>query len=104
MPRSSSGEFQAVLRPCVAVNAPPSGGPTSSPKISVTPCRSSATCSAIRMAWTMLLTHEILLAADVIEDRLRTRLRLIFHLAVLRGQLGAELRPQLGPLRSPYPP
>ena len=27
MPRSSSGEFQAVFRPCVAVKTPPSGGP-----------------------------------------------------------------------------
>src|SRR5438552_5038618 len=100
MPRSSSGEFQAVLRPWVAVNAPPSGGPTSSPKMSVTPCRSSATCSAIRMAWTMLLTHKILLAEDVVEDRLRIRLWLLFHLAVRGGKLGVELRPQLVHLRA----
>jgi hypothetical protein len=41
MPRSSSGEFQAVRSPCVQVKTPPSGGPTSSPKMSVTPSCSS---------------------------------------------------------------
>ena len=54
MPRSSSGEFHAHLMPWVAVNAPPKGGPTSSPKTSVRSCRSSATWRAMRMAWTML--------------------------------------------------
>jgi hypothetical protein len=54
MPRSSSGVFHAVLRPWVPVNTPPSGGPTSSPKMSVTPSRDSPTCSASRIAWIML--------------------------------------------------
>ena len=50
MPRSSSGEFQAVLSPCVAVKTPPSGGPTSSPKTSVTPRCSSPKWRARRTA------------------------------------------------------
>src|ERR1043166_9644785 len=54
MPRSSSGEFHAVFRPCVAVKTPPSGGPTSSPKMSVTPRRVSPTWSAMRIACTIV--------------------------------------------------
>src|ERR1700756_1792973 len=90
-PRSSSGEFQAVFSPCVAVNAPPSGGPTSSPKMSVTPCRSSPTCSARRIAWTSVamsarpvallraLVHQVALGEDVLPDVLPRRLRLLAH-------------------------
>src|SRR5437764_735470 len=54
IPRSSSGEFHAVFSPWVAVNAPPSGGPTSSPKTSVTPRFSSASWRPIRMACAVL--------------------------------------------------
>ena len=48
------GVFHVVSRPCVAVNTPPSGGPTSSPKMSVTPSLVSPTCSAMRTAWTIV--------------------------------------------------
>src|SRR5437762_1349088 len=100
MPRSSSGVFQAVLRPWVAVKAPPSGGPTSSPKMLVTPWRSSATCSAMRMACTMLLTDEVPLAEDVVEDALRVRHRLLAHPLVRLLHLQRVARAQLVHLRA----
>src|SRR5580698_10320452 len=72
MPRSSSGVFHAVLRPCVPVNTPPSGGPTSSPKMSVTPSLLSPTCSAMRIAWIMLgmslTSDEVLVGEHVAVD------------------------------------
>src|SRR5258708_7823817 len=52
MPRSSRGVFHAVRSPCDWVKTPPRGGPTSWPKTSVTPWRSSPSCSASRIAWT----------------------------------------------------
>src|ERR1044071_10412747 len=74
MPRSPSGVFHAVVRACVPVNTPASGGPTSSPKMSVTPSRVSPTWSAMRIAWIMvamsaLASDEVLVAEHVVEDR-----------------------------------
>src|SRR4051812_10280250 len=76
MPRSSSGVFHAVSSPWVPVNTPPSGGPTSSPKMSVTPSRDSPTWSAIRIAWIIVamsgvLGDEVSIREDVIVDRAR---------------------------------
>src|SRR5581483_6755152 len=84
MPRSSSGEFQAVLSPCVPVNTPPSGGPTSSPKMSVTPSLVSPTRSAMRIAWiivgmSVLPAHVVLVGEHVVEDVARLGLRLVAH-------------------------
>src|SRR6185312_12151365 len=93
MPRSSSGVFHAVSMPCVPVNTPPSGGPTSSPKISVTPCRVSPTWSAMRMAWiivaiALLLTRDdVLLGEHVIPDVAAFGLRLATHALGSLGQL-----------------
>src|SRR5215470_11613215 len=82
MPRSSSGVFHAVVRPCVPVNTPPSGGPTSSPKMSVTPSRVSPTWSAMRIAWIIVAmssapSNEVLVGEDVLPDRPRRRVRLV---------------------------
>src|ERR1700722_10780654 len=122
MPRSSSGEFQAVFRPCDCVNTPPSGGPTSCPKTSVTPRRSSPTCSASRIAWTSVATsvHPVLRAArtatlgarfalaariarsvrvafgvDVLVDLVAAGLRLFAHLLARLEELLRVLRSQL---------
>ena len=43
----------------VAVNTPPSGGPTSSPKTSVTPSFSSPTWSAMRTACTTVAMAQL---------------------------------------------
>src|SRR3982751_101368 len=100
MPRSSSGEFHAHLTPCVAVNAPPSGGPTSSPNTSVSPWRSSATCSAIRIACTMFdmasaLPDHVVVGEDVIVDGLAVGLRLEAHPLVGLLELHREARAQV---------
>src|SRR5579859_357477 len=100
MPRSSSGVFHAVLRPCDCVKTPPSGGPTSSPKMSVTPRRSSPTWSARRMAWTRVATsappvgavgravaHAVDVGEDVPPDVLARRLRLLAHALARLEQL-----------------
>src|SRR5215813_6279341 len=99
MPRSSSGVFHAVSRPCVPVNTPPSGGPTSSPKMSVTPSRDSPTWSAMRMAWIMVamsvLRDEVAVGEDVVPGRARLRMRLaadaLAGLEQLLGVAGAQL-------------
>src|SRR6476659_7209073 len=95
MPRSSSGEFQVVLSPWVPVNTPPSGGPTSSPKMSVTPSRVSPTCSAIRIAWIIVAMSGVLPGEHVVEDRVRLGRRLGAHalrrLAELPGVAIAQL-------------
>src|SRR5688500_15538023 len=88
MPRSSSGVFHAVSRPWVPVNTPPSGGPTSSPKMSVTPSLVSPTCKAMRMAWiivaiSVLPGDVVLVGEHVVVDRLGGRLRLVAY--ALRG-------------------
>src|SRR5688572_1215621 len=82
MPRSSSGVFHAVVRPCVPVNTPPSGGPTSWPKMSVTPSRVSPTCKAIRMAWIIVVISAlpadvVLVREHVVVDLVHRRLRLV---------------------------
>src|ERR1051325_9953297 len=86
MPRSSSGLFHAVVSPWVPVNTPPSGGPTSSPKMSVTPSRVSPTWSAMRMAWIIvamsglaLAADEVLVREDVLPHRAGRRVRLAAH-------------------------
>src|ERR1041385_4186867 len=86
MQRSSSSVFQAVVSPCVPVNTPPSGGPTSSPKMSVTPSRVSPTWSAMRMAWIIvamsglaLAADEVLVREDVLPHRAGRRVRLAAH-------------------------
>src|SRR5690348_3753701 len=84
MPRSSSGEFHAVSRPCDPVNTPPSGGPTSSPKMSVTPCRDSPTCRAMRMAWIIVAISA--LPADVVL----VREHVVPDVAAFRLRLGAD--------------
>src|SRR5690242_6583235 len=105
MPRSSSGVFHAVSSPWVPVNTPPSGGPTSSPKMSVTPSRLSPTCSAIRMAWIIvaisaLPAHVVLVGEHVVVDRLRVGLRLVPHLLGGLGQLLRVVRAELVHLRA----
>src|SRR5262245_23636700 len=105
MPRSSSGVFHAVSSPCVPVNTPPSGGPTSSPKMSVTPSLCSPTCSAMRMAWiivaiSVLPAHVVLVGKHVVVDRLRRRLRLVTHLLGRLAELRSVARTQLIDLRS----
>src|SRR5690242_19504022 len=100
MPRSSSGVFHAVCRPCVPVKTPPSGGPTSSPKMSVTPSRLSPTCSAMRMAWiivdiSVLPRDEVLVGEHVVVDRLGLGLRLGAHDARRLRQLVGVARAQL---------
>src|SRR5580658_3186501 len=90
MPRSSSGVFHAVFRPWDWVKTPPSGGPTSWPKTSVTPRRSSPTCSARRIAWTTVAIRRFLpralgvgfrravsLGKYVLPDVFALRLRLV---------------------------
>src|SRR6185503_21132057 len=93
MPRSSSGEFQERSSPCVAVNTPPSGGPTSSPKISVTPSFCSPWWRAMRMACAMLAMSAASLGRirgrqavgeHVLPDRLDGRERLLLDLLVRR--------------------
>src|SRR5437879_4169643 len=66
MPRSSRGVFQAFLSPCVAVNTPPNGGPTSSPKTSVTPRCSSPKWRAIRTDCTIVPSQDLCLQPRVI--------------------------------------
>src|SRR3954468_23674651 len=100
MPRSSSGVFHAVLSPWVPVNTPPSGGPTSSPKMSVTPRRDSPTWSAMRIAWIIVAISalpgdDVLVGEHVVPDRLRIRVRLAAH--VLRG-LGELVRVRVAQL------
>src|SRR5690349_23135700 len=92
MPRSSSGVFHAVSRPCVPVNTPPSGGPTSSPKMSVTPSRDSPTWRARRMAWIIvaisaLPADVVLVREHVLPDRARRGLRLVADAPVRLEQL-----------------
>src|ERR1041385_7916687 len=100
MPRSSSGLFHAVSRPWVPVNTPPSGGPTSSRKMSVTPSRDSPTWSAMRIAWIIVamsgvLGDEVSVREDVIVDRARRGMRLIADALAgveqLLGVRGAQL-------------
>src|SRR5688500_16436461 len=105
MPRSSSGVFHAVSRPWVPVNTPPSGGPTSSPKMSVTPSFDSPTWSAMRIAWIIVVmsalsADEVLVRERVVPDRLRAR-RLFVPDALARlGELIRVLRAQLVDLRA----
>src|SRR5262249_53838481 len=92
MPRSSSGEFHAVSSPWVPVNTPPSGGPTSSPKMSVTPSPGSPTCSAMRIAWiivaiSVLPTHQVLVGEHVLPHRARLGMRLGAHPLARLGEL-----------------
>src|SRR5438309_498259 len=79
------------------VNTPPSGGPTSSPKISVTPSRDSPTCSAMRIAWIIVATSALTFARreHVLPDRLRRRLRLRADPLGRLGELVDVLRAQL---------
>src|SRR5882672_2117371 len=113
MPRSSSGEFHDVLSPCDCVNTPPSGGPTSCPNTSVTPRRSSPTCSASRIAWTTVAisVHPVLaargpasfrpfvalaaLGVHVLVDLVALRLRLLAHLLARLEELLRVLRAEL---------
>src|SRR3954453_15356085 len=100
MPGSARGEFPAPLIPCVAVKAPPRGGPTSSPNTSVSPWRSSATCSAIRIACTILdiasaLPDPVAVGEDIVVDGLAVGLRLEAHLLVGLLQLRREARAQV---------
>src|SRR5215831_4538642 len=92
MPRSSSGEFHAVSRPWVPVNTPPSGGPTSSPKMSVTPSRDSPTCSAMRIAWIIvamsrLPADQVAVGEHVVPHRARRGMRLGPHALARLGEL-----------------
>src|SRR3954469_21251031 len=105
MPRSSSGVFHAVSRPCVPVNTPPSGGPTSSPKMSVTPSRDSPTWSAMRIAWiivaiSVLPGHDVLVREHVVPDRLRIRVWLAAYALRCLGELVRVRVAQLLDLRA----
>src|SRR6185295_1133381 len=93
MPRSSSGVFHAVVSPWVPVNTPPSGGPTSWPKMSVTPSRVSPTWSAMRMVWIIVAmsavaSDQVAVGEHVFPDRARLGARLVADLAARLDQRG----------------